>query len=533
MKIETSSSVELSSLLALCLVSLLFFKLVSMKKTRNTAAAALPPGPTAYPIIGSLPQMLMNKPSFQWIHNFMQELNTEIACIRLGRVHVIAVTSPELSREFLKKQDAVFASRPDAVSARLVSDGYLTLALTPAGDQWKKMRKVLVSEVLSTGVFRRLHARRCEEADHLVRYVLNQCQNQHQNGRIDVRDVSRHYCGNVIRKMVFGERFFGGGERDGGPGVEEREHIDGLFTILKFLYGFSIADFVPWLEIFDFDGHKKIVADAVKNVRKYQDPKIDKRMEMWQRGIKKEEEDGDILDVLINLKNLENEPLLSVREIKALILEIMIETVDNPSNAVEWAMAEMINEPKILDKACEELDRVVGKDRLVEESDLPKLNYVKACLRESFRLHPLAPFNVPHVSSEDTVVGGYFIPKASYVVLSRPGLGRNPRIWDDPLKFNPERHIIDETSEVVLTDPELRMLTFSTGRRGCPGIVLGSTLSTMLLARLIQGFSWRPPLDTNCIDLAESEHDLAMAKPLIAHAMPRLDSPIYLQLIGN
>ena len=163
---------------------------------------------------------------------------------------------------------------------------------------------------------------------------------------------------------------------------------------------------------------------------------------------------------------------------------------------------------------------------------MPKLNYIKACLKESFRLHPLAPFNVPHISSKDTIVGGYSIPKKSYVVLSRRGLGRNPRIWDEPLKFKPERHIVDGGSEVVLSDHDLRILSFSTGRRGCPGIVLGSTMSTILLAKLIQGFSWRPPIGTNNINLAESSgDDGALAKPLIAHATPRLDLQIYSQLM--
>lgn len=174
-------------------------------------------------------------------------------------------------------------------------------------------------------------------------------------------------------------------------------------------------------------------------------------------------------------------------------------------------------------QACQELDRMVGKDRLVQESDLPNLNYVKACLKESFRLYPLAPFNVPHVSSQDTVVGGYYIPKGSHELISRSGLGRNPMIWDEPLWFKPERHMTDDASEVVLVDPELRMLSFSSGRRGCPGVVLGSTITTMLLARLIQGFRWSPPLHTNSIDLMESLGlDLTLAISL-SLLMQRLD----------
>ncbi|KAG6421492.1 hypothetical protein SASPL_118046 [Salvia splendens] len=511
--------------IAICILSLIIFKLIFIKKI--STAPPLPPGPWGFPFVGCLPQMLINKPVSRWILNLMQQFNTEIACIKLGGVHVISVTSPELSREFLKKHDAFFASRPDVLVARLASDGYRGLILSPSGDQWMKMRRVMASEVLTAGVFRRLHTKRCEEADHLVRYVYNQWKNPEKNGLVNLRDTTQHYCGNMSRKMVFGERFFGPGMDDGGPGIEEREHVDGLFTILSCLYAFGVADFVPWLEVLDLDGHKRIVTNALKNVRKYQDPAIDKRMEMWNLGHKSEE--NDILDLLINLKNSENEPLLSVREIKALIFDIMIATVDNPSNAAEWAMVEMINQPDLLAKACEELDTVVGKNRLVQESDIPKLNYVKACLKESFRLHPLAPFNVPHISSKDTVVGGYLIPKKSYLVLSRPGLGRNPRIWDEPLKFKPERHIFDEQTQVVLADHDLRILSFSTGRRGCPGIMLGSTMSTILLARLIQGFSWRPPLGTNNIDLAESRDDGALAMPLIAHATPRLDPQIYFQ----
>ena len=203
----------------------------------------------------------------------------------------------------------------------------------------------------------------------------------------------------------------------------------------------------------------------------------------------------------------------------------MIEMVDNPANAVEWAMAEMINQPEIMKKAMEEIDRVVGKDRLVQESDIPELKYIKACARESLRIHPMAAFNVPHLSTADAVVSGYFIPKGSHVLLSRVGLGRNPRIWEDPLRFKPERHMNDDV--VDLSETELRFISFSTGRRGCPGTTLGTAMTIMLLARLLQGFSWSLPPNQNEIDLKESMDDLFLAKPLHAHAKPRLHASMY------
>ena len=97
-------------------------------------------------------------------------------------------------------------------------------------------------------------------------------------------------------------------------------------------------------------------------------------------------------------------------------------TVDNPSNAVEWALAEMLLQPELMEKVIDEIDRVVGKDRLVEESDLGQLKYVRACAKEALRLHPVAPFNLPHMSMEDCEVPRNHIPKGSHVIISRLGL---------------------------------------------------------------------------------------------------------------
>ncbi|PSR86238.1 Isoleucine N-monooxygenase [Actinidia chinensis var. chinensis] len=509
-----------TTLLSLCSILLLAARIFVFWK--KGSPHALPPGPKPWPIVGNLPELLRNKPTFRWIHKMMEDMGSEILCIRLGNVHVISVTSPEIAVEFLKKHDAVFSSRPICLSAELTSNGYLTTALTPLGEHWKKMRRVLATSVLSPMRHRWLAGKRAEEVDHLVRYVFN------QGGLVNVREATQHYCGNVIRKMIFGKRFFGEGREDGGPGVEEQEHVNGIFTILDYLYSFCVSDYVPFLRWrMDLDGHERIMRRAIQSVTKYQDPKIDERIRQWNEGTRKEQE--DLLDVLIMLKDKDgSSPLLSPDEIKAQIVELMIATVDNPSNAVEWALAEMINQPETLERAKKELDQVVGKDRLVQESDLPNLNYIKSCVREAFRLHPIAPFNVPHVSVSDATVAGYFIPKGSHVLLSRPGLGRNPRAWTDPLRFRPERHLKEDGSDVVLTDPDLRMLSFSIGRRGCAGVTLGSTMAVMLMALLVQGFNWELPPNVSEIELKESDGDLFLSKPLVALARPRLAEDLYL-----
>ncbi|KAK7390170.1 hypothetical protein VNO78_25469 [Psophocarpus tetragonolobus] len=469
------------------IIKALRFNLI--EKYSNKQKAQLPPGPRQWPLVGNLPEMLANKPAHKWIHNLMKEMNTQIACIRLGNTYVIPVTCPTIATLFLREQDATFASRSLTMCTDLVSSGYSTTILVPFGDQWKKMKKILTNDLLSPHKHLWLHDKRSEEADNLVFYVYNKSKdvNAAGGGLVNIRSVARHYCGNVIRKIVFNTRYFGKGRTDGGPGFEEVEHLDSIFVLLKYVYAFSISDYIPCLSGLDLDGHQKKVKEALRIIKKYHDPIIQDRVKQQNDARKVDEEDW--LDILISLKDTTNNSSLTSEEINAQIIELMIATVDNPSNAFEWALAEMINQPKLLQQATEELDNVVGKERLVQESDIPKLNYVKACAREAFRLHPMAPFNPPHVSMRDATVGNYFIPKGSHVILSRQELGRNKNVWNKPYKFKPKRHLKGDGSNVVLTEPNLKFISFSTGRRGCPGVMLGTTMTVMLFARLLHSFT--------------------------------------------
>ncbi|KAK9053986.1 hypothetical protein SSX86_025061 [Deinandra increscens subsp. villosa] len=484
---------------------------------------SLPPGPTPLPYIGNLITMLRNKPTFRWIHRMMDEMNTKILSFRIGGIHVIAVSDPKIALEFLKDQDGIFSSRPDSMSGYLTSSGYLDTVLAPMGDHWKKMRKIITREILSGARHQWLLKKRNEEDDNIMRYIYNQCKTNHgvTRGFVNVRVIAQQYTNNIVRKLVFGSTYFGKGSEDGGPGDEEIEHADSLLTILAYLNAFCVTDYFPWLRwITDFDGHEKIVRNAIHNARKYQDPLIDERIQQWKDGARMQQE--DLLDVFITLETTR----LTADEIKAQILDIVLAGFDNVSNNIEWAMAEMINQPLVFDKAVYELDSIVGRDRLVQESDLPNLNYIKSCVKEAFRLHPVAPFNVPHVTTANSTVAGYFIPKGSHVIVSRLGLGRNPMVWDDPLTFNPDRHMNGD-KEVMLTDHNLHTFTFSTGRRGCPAVLLGSTMTVMLLARLVQGFTWELPLNEPYVDLKENLHDLQKAKTLFALVKPRLPINLY------
>ncbi|XP_010429154.2 PREDICTED: tryptophan N-monooxygenase 2-like [Camelina sativa] len=472
----------LTTLQAFVAISLLMMILKKIKSSsRNKKLHPLPPGPTGFPIVGMIPGMLKNRPVFRWIHSLMKELNnTEILCVRLGNTHVISVTCPKIAREIFKQQDALFASRPLTYAQKILSNGYKTCVITPFGEQFKKMRKVIMTEIVCPARHRWLHDNRAEETDHLTAWLYNM--------------------------------------------VKNIEHMDAMFEGLGFTFAFCVSDYLPMLTGLDLNGHEKIMREASAIMDKYHDPVIDERIKMWREG--KRTQIQDFLDIFISIKDENGQPLLTADEIKPTIKELVMAAPDNPSNAVEWAMAEMINKPEILHKAMEEIDRVVGKERLVQESDIPKLNYLKAIIREAFRLHPVAAFNLPHVALSDTTVAGYHIPKGSQVLLSRYGLGRNPKVWSDPLSFKPERHL-NECSEVTLTENDLRFISFSTGKRGCAAPALGTAITTMMLARLLQGFKWKLVGGETRVELMESIHDMFLSKPLVMVGELRLSKDLY------
>ncbi|KAL3498471.1 hypothetical protein ACH5RR_041203 [Cinchona calisaya] len=520
---STTFAVLLTFSLLASTILFIIIKWGSFRKSNNLPK--LPPGPSPWPIVGNIPELLKNKPPFHWMAGIMKKIDTAIACFSLGSVHVIVVNSPELARDFLHNHDTEFASRPFTMATEYSSRGFLSMVVSPTGPQWKKIRKMYTTELMTPTRHRWLLEKRDHEADNYVSFILNQCNSSSDGSVVNVRTALRHYAINVVRKIVFNRRYFGKGRKDGGPGEEEEEHVKTIFTVLRHLYAFCISDFLPWMRVFDIQGHEKIVKEAMGIFNKYHDPIIEERIKQRKNGDIQEPE--DLLDVMISLKEANGKSLLSEEEIKAQCIVRAVLWVDSRTTSLEWAVAHMINKPEMLQKATDEIDRVVGKQRLIQESDIPQLNYIKACGKESLRLHPITPFNLPHVAMSNTIVGGYFIPKGSQILLGRRGLGRNPKVWEDPLVFKPERFFNDKSCKIELMEPELRLITLSSGKRACPGIALGTALSVMALGRILQGFSWSVPATDKMIDLSELQNEFEMSKPLHAHAKPRLPAATY------
>nr|AFR34029.1 cytochrome P450 BCMA1 [Boechera stricta] len=489
----------------------------------------LPPSPPEWPILGNLPELFMTRPRSKYFDLAMKELKTDIACFNFAGVRAITIKSVEIAREAFRERDADLADRPHLFIMETIGDNYKSMIVSPYGEQFMKMKRVITTEIMSVKTLTMLAAARSIEADNLIAYVHSMYQ---RSETVDVRELSRVYGYAVTMRMLFGRRHVTKENvfsDEGRLGKAEKHHLEAIFNTLNCFPSFSPADYVErWLKGWNIDGQEERVTVNCNIVRSYNNPIIDERVELWrEKGGKAVVEDW--LDTFITLKDQNGKYVVTPDEIKAQCVEFCIAAFDNPANNMEWTLAEMLKNPEILRKALKELDEVVGKDRLVQESDIPNLNYLKACCRETFRIHPSSHYAPPHVARQDTTLGGYFIPKGSHIHVCRRGLGQNPKIWKDPLLYKPERHLQGDgiTQEVTLVETEMRFVSFGTGRRGCIGVKVGTIMMVMMLARFIQGFNWKLHQDFGPLSLEEDDASLLMAKPLLVSVELRLAPHFY------
>ncbi|XP_040956650.1 cytochrome P450 93A2-like [Gossypium hirsutum] len=161
--------------------------------------------------------------------------------------------------------------------------------------------------------------------------------------------------------------------------------------------------------------------------------------------------------------------------------------VDTTAAAIRWAMKELINHPNIFKILREEIDSVVGNNRLIKESDVPKLPYLQAVAKEILRLHPPSPF-LRRLSNKDSKINGFDIQKGTRVFINVYMLMRDPNCYKEPEKFMPERFLGNCTE---MKGRDFHYLPFGSGRRGCPGASLATSLLHATIGALVQCFDWK------------------------------------------
>lgn len=174
---------------------------------------------------------------------------------------------------------------------------------------------------------------------------------------------------------------------------------------------------------------------------------------------------------------------------------LIVAGTETSATTLEWVMAELLNNPVVLEKARSELESQIGNERVMEEAEVTKVPYLEKIISETLRLHPAVPMLLPHYSSEDCTVGGYHVPRNTMLMVNAWAIHRDPNLWVDPLQFVPERF------ENGGADARW-VIPFGMGRRACPGSGLAQRTMGLTLGSLIQCFEWKR-IGTEEIDMTE------------------------------
>ncbi|CAM8958491.1 unnamed protein product [Rhodiola kirilowii] len=463
------------STLSLTAISILFIAILLFIKSR-TGRGRLPPGPWGLPLIGHLHLL------GPMVHHTFQSLSARygpIVYLNFGSVPVVLVSSPDLAREFLKTHELSFSSRKHSMAIdRLTYNS--AFAFAPYGPYWKFIKKLSTVDLLGTKTLAKFQPIRRRECHRFLKVLMAKAD---EAAPVNLTEELLKLTNNIISQMMIGVRT---SETKG-----QAEEVRALVREVTRMFGeFNVSDFVTVLKGVDLNGMKERVE---KVFRKYDGllERIISERETQGRCDGENDAVKDFLDILLDVMYDEHaEMKLTRNHIKALILDYFTAATDTSAIVMEWAMAELINNEAIMQAARDEIDKVVGKNRIVEESDVPNLPYIQAIIKETLRLHPPIPV-LARKSTKEVTVAGYTIPEGSILFINNWDMVRNPKYWDSPLEFKPNRFLSADGPDVK--GQHFNVLPFGSGRRGCPGMTLAMMELPMVFAAMVQCFEWKLP----------------------------------------
>ncbi|KAF2288787.1 hypothetical protein GH714_013323 [Hevea brasiliensis] len=435
---------------------------------------------------------------------------------RLGSVSVVVASTPELAKELLKTHELTFSSRKHSIAIdRLTYNS--SFAFASYGPYWKFIKKISTFELLGNRMLNQFLPIRKQELHHFLGVFYSKSK---VGESVNITQELIKLSNNIISQMMLSMR---SSDTDGESEIAR--------TVIFRVFERESKTYIT------YDGLLEKLITSREQLRKK------------NRSNEVVHEAKDFLDIMLDVMEDKNAEIrLTRNHIKALFLDFFTAATDTTAITIEWALAELINQPKVLEIALEEINKVVGNGRIAQESDNPNLPYIQAILKETFRLHPPIPM-VARKSIQDCKINGYTIPANTLLFVNMWSIGRDPKYWKNPLLFQPERFLKsniedDLTSSIDIRGQHFQFLPFGTGRRSCPGISLAMQSLPTTLAAMIQCFDWKvvnpPGVELN---IGDHDHVLDMTErpgltaprihDLVCIPVPRLPSDVLDPVCAN
>ncbi|XP_047319097.1 geraniol 8-hydroxylase-like isoform X1 [Impatiens glandulifera] len=472
---------------------------------RGRTTQRLPPGPISLPIIGNFFQ-LGNMP-----HRSLTRLAQTygpIMSIKLGQMTTIVISSPTMAQEVMQKQDTSFSNKfiPDAVRA---CDAHkLSIIFQPINDRWRNLRRLSYTHIFSSRVLDSTQHDRRRKVEELLTYIRKCC---HEGKTVNVGRAAFRTSLNVLSNTLFSVDL-ADSEMDGSRDFKEL-----VLNIMLEAGKPNMVDYFPALRAIDPQRIRGRMSLYFLKLSTLFGQMIDKKMVM--KTFLKDIPKNDAMDVLLKISQ-EDTNEINKDQLVQMCMDFFVAGTDTTSSTLEWAMTEILRHPTCMKNAKNELKRIVCDGKQVEESDIDKLPYLQAIIKETMRMHPPAPFLIPRQVYTEIDLCGYTIPKGAQVLVNVWAIGRDPGIWESPMEFKPERFI---DSKIDLRGQDFELIPFGAGRRICPGLSMAMRILLTMLGSLINSFDWKNDGDVKSENLDVEEKfgiTLHRANPLLAFPIP-------------
>ncbi|GJR98563.1 cytochrome P450 CYP82D47-like protein [Tanacetum coccineum] len=417
-------------------------QILNKKRVNRLKNNAPPRAKGAWPIIGHFHLLGGPRPPQQVLGDLADKYGP-IFTIKLSFHQALVVSSKEIVKECYTTNDKVFASRPKSKAVEIMGYNYAMFGLAPYGDYWRQVRKIITLEVLSQRRVEMLgHVRVSELRASMKNIYEVWVKNKESEGsdmvKVDMTQWFGNLVLNVVVRVISGKRFL----------INDEEGVrfqNAVRKFLEFLGAFVASDFIPFMNRFDLGGYEKemkIAGQEMDNIfvgwlkEHKRDKESKKQLEGNQvfidvlysvlQGASPEDFPGFDHDTVIKASCLVRSlvmffDLRGMGDWLGLVCRLLLKAIcmvleilfthlalisagwDTTFGTLTWALSLLLNNPKALKAAQDEIDEHVGRERPVDESDLKNLVYLEAIIKETLRLYPAAPLAVPHEALEDCV----------------------------------------------------------------------------------------------------------------------------------
>ncbi|KAK2103359.1 cytochrome P450 1 sub A member 2 [Saguinus oedipus] len=467
-------------LLASTIFCLVFWVLKGLRP-RVPKGLKSPPEPWGWPLLGHVltlgknPHLVLTK---------MSQRYGDVLQIHIGSTPVVVLSGLDTIRQALVRQGDDFKGRPDLYSFTLITDGQSISFSPDSGPVWAARRRLAQNALntfsiasdpaSSSSCYLEEHV--SKEAEALISRLQELMEGP---GRFDPYNQIVVSVVKVIGAMCFGQHF--------------PESSDEMLSLVKNSHVFvenatsgNPVDFFPIL--------RYLPNPALQSFKAFNQ----RFLRFLQKTVQEHYQDFD--------KN-------SVQDITGALFK--------HSEKRSGASGNLIPQEKIVNLVNDIFgaDTVIGRGRRPRLSDRPQLPYLEAFILETFRHSSFVPFTIPHSTTRDTTLNGFYIPKECCVFINQWQVNHDPQLWGDPSEFRPERFLTAKGTALNKPLSE-KILLFGLGKRRCIGEVLGKWEVFLFLAILLQQLEFSVPPGVR-VDLTPI-YGLTMKHARCEHVQARL-----------